>query len=376
VKRLLLVGGGHSHVEVVRRFGAAPPAGAETMLVSPWRHAPYSGMLPGLIAGHYDFHECHIDLEQLCRAARLTFRRAEVAALDPARGIARFADGGECAFDLLSLDVGSLPDALAVPGASRHAVAVKPVAGLLAAWDGILAAARAAPQRIAVVGGGAGGVELAAAMHHRLRAEGLADSRLAVVTDTPGILPGHPAAARRIFERLFAERGVRLHCGSPVVEVSAGALRLMSGARVGADRIIWATSATAPRWLAESGLEVDSHGFVRVGPTLRSTSHKGVFAAGDCASLLDRPLPKAGVYAVRQGPPLAENLRRALAGQPLVRYAPQRRALALIGTGDRRAVATWGPFALGGAWLWRWKDRIDRRFMARYRSAEPAPQRG
>ncbi len=372
VKRLLLVGGGHSHVEVVRRFGSSPPRGADVILVSPDRYTSYSGMLPGLIAGHYGFHDCHIDLEKLCRAARVTFERAEVTALDLANNRARFKDGGEQAFDLLSLDIGSTPDTASVPGSLHFAVSVKPVAALLAAWESMLAAARLAPQSIAIVGGGAGGVELAAAMHHRLQAEGAVASRLSIVTDAPVILPAHPPGVRRVFERLFAERGIALHCASRVVTIEAGVLHLENGARLGAGWIVWATAASAHAWLKSSGLVTDARGFVSVNDTLRSASHPHVFAAGDCASMANRSLPKSGVYAVRQGPPLAENLRRALAGMPLIRYSPQRWALALISTGGRHAVASWGGMALSGRWVWRWKDRIDRGFVVRYQTPSAA----
>ncbi|HET9404540.1 MAG TPA: FAD-dependent oxidoreductase [Burkholderiales bacterium] len=368
MKRLLLVGGGHSHVEVVRRFGTAPPHGADVILVSPERYTSYSGMLPGLIAGHYGYHDCHIDLEALCRAARVTFERAEVTGLELAHNRARFRDGGERAFDLLSLDIGSTPDTASAPGAPQFAVSVKPVAVLLAAWEKMLAEARHSPQSIAIVGGGAGGVELAAAMHHRLQSNGAAASRLSVVTDAPAILQSHPPGVRRDFERLFAERGIALHCACRAVKVEAGIVHFENGTSLRADWIVWATAASAYGWLKPSGLDTDSRGFVSVDGRLRSVSHPHVFAAGDCAAMVDRALPRSGVYAVRQGPPLAENLRRTLAGMPLIRYSPQRRTLALISTGGRHAVASWDGLALSGRWVWRWKDHIDRRFVARYQS--------
>lgn len=373
VKQLLLIGGGHSHVEVVRRFGSAPPRGAEVVLASPDRYTTYSGMLPGHIAGHYDFHDCHIDLEHLCRVARVTFERAEVTALDLASRRACFRDGRERTFDVLSLDAGSAPDTTSAPGSLDFTVRVKPVAALLAAWERMCAAARRAPQRIVIVGGGAGGVELAAAMRHRLQADGAVATSLSVVTDTPVILPRHPPAARRVFERLFAQHGVALFCARRAVKVEAGTLHLEDGTRLDADWIVWSTAASAHAWLRSSGLHTNARGFVTVENTLRSVSHPHVFASGDCASVVDYVLPKSGVYAVRQGPTLASNLRRTMMGEPLLRYSPQRRALALISTGGRHAVASWGGIAFSGGWVWRWKDRIDRRFMATYRGgAAPA----
>lgn len=368
MKRLLLIGGGHSHVEVVRRFGGAPFPGAEVTLVNPERHATYSGMLPGHVAGHYGFDDVHIDLERLCHRARVRFVLAEAAALDLAGGSIQYRDGAAEPFDFLSLDIGSAPD-VAVPGAARHAISVKPASGLLAAWKRILATAHRSSQSIVIVGGGAGGAELALAMHHRLRTEGLTGTRLALITDTATLLPHHPRAARGAITRQLAQREIALHCGSGVARVEAGALQLENDVRLSADWIVWAISASAHPWLASSGLATDERGFVLVDDALRSTSHPFVFASGDCAHLIHHSLPKSGVYAVRQGPVLAGNLRSVVRQAPLEHYVPQRRALALISTGGQHAVATWGPFAISGRWVWRWKDRIDRRFMATYHAA-------
>jgi len=369
VKQLLLAGGGHSHVEVVRRFGVAPPRGAGIVLASPTRYAAYSGMLPGLIAGHYEFQDCHIDLEALCRSAGVTFRQTEVTGLELARNRAVFKDGSEMLFDWLSLDVGSAPDTTGAAGRFDRVLPVKPVSALLAGVDKLVAAARVAPQNIVTIGGGAGGVELTLAVHHRLQDRHRAGMRFSLVTDAPAILPSHPAAARRLFERLLTERGIGLLCGSRAVGAETGMLRLENGTRLAADWILWATSATAPAWFAASGLATDARGFILMNDALQSVSHANVYAAGDCASLSGHALPKSGVYAVRQGPPLAANLRNALAGISPVRYSPQRYALSLVSTGDQRAVACWGPVVASGGWVWRWKDRIDRRFIARYRDA-------
>lgn len=354
-------------MEVVRRLGLVPPAGAEVTLASPERHVAYSGMLPGHVAGHYGFDEVHIDLERLCHRTGVPFVLAEADGLDLARREIHYRDGEKAQFDFLSLDIGSAPDAT-VPGASTHAISVKPASRLLAAWEKIMAAAAHSPQSIVIVGGGAGGVELALAMEHRLGKTGRG-TLLAVVTDSGTVLPQHSRAARNALTSLLAQRGISLHCGTRVTAVDAGVLRLESGAHLAARWIVWATSASAYPWLAASGLATDDRGFVLVDDTLRSTSHPCVFASGDCAHLVHHSLPKSGVYAVRQGPVLAGNLRNVVQDAPLERYIPQRRALALISTGGRHAVATWGPFAFSGRWVWLWKNRIDRRFLATYHAA-------
>ena len=363
-RRIVLAGGGHTHVEVLRRFGAEPAPGIELVLVSPGRLTPYSGMLPGLVAGHYTHAEAHIDLEPLAGYAGARFVRACVVALDP-DGRTMTTDAGErIAFDLASLDVGSLPD-LRMPGAREHATGVKPVDAFVAWWADVRERAhRGRVRRIAVVGGGAGGTEVALAMHHRLAADGVAPMpQLALVSDRSNL----PDAAKRALLKALASANVELHLGRGASAFDAGGVVLEGGQRVAADAIVCATPATPAAWLAASGLACDERGFVRIDDRLRSPSHPHVFAAGDCASQDGHQHPRSGVYAVRQGPPLAANLRAAATGAPLAAYRPQKRALALISTGRKHAIAVWGGVAFAGDWVWRWKDRIDRRFMERYR---------
>ena len=369
MKRILLVGGGHSHVEVLRQFGRAPAGGVELVLVSPNRWTPYSGMLPGLVAGHYSFDDTHIDLERVARFARAQFLPTIVTGLDPARRTATLADGARLEFDFVSLDVGSTPATAGIPGAREHALGVKPVDAFLRAWEAFLERARTGElKRAVVVGSGAAGIEMVLAMQHRVAvATGRSDAvEWRLVTDVDVLLPAHNDRTRRIFRRILAAREVEVHLSSRVVRVERGTVFAANGYRVTGDAIVWATGAAAsPRFVA-SGLATDDRGFVAVDETLRSVSHPGVFATGDCATMVGHPRPKSGVYAVRQGPPLARNLRAAGEGRPLERYVPQAEALALISTGDRYAVASRGRWALAGGWVWRWKDRIDRRFMRRY----------
>lgn len=370
-KRLLLIGGGHSHVEVIRRLGLAPEPGVVVTLVSPDRHTPYSGMLPGHIAGHYRFKDCHIDLETLCRGAGVTRVAGAITGLDLQHRSARCSDGTEHAFDVIAIDSGSTPVISSIPGAARHGMPVKPVPAFLDYWTTLRAAARnaTAALRIAIVGAGAGGVELALAMHNRIRDDG-GHAQFTVISDGPGILVAHPAGVQRRFNAVLQKRGIALRLNAPVQTATAEGLILGDGERLPADHMIWVTGAAAPAWPRAGGLQTDAAGFIAVNTHLQSPSHDCVFASGDIAAMLATPRPKSGVYAVRQGPPLTENLRRALRSEPLLDYRPQHIALALISTGDRYAVASYGPLAFGGAWVWRWKDRIDSAFMQRYRAAE------
>jgi selenide,water dikinase len=372
-RRVLLIGGGHSHIEVLRRFALRPDSAIELTLVSPNARTPYTGMLPGLIAGHYTAADVHIDLPPLASWARARFVCDRVVALDLYTRTVRLGEGGLEPFDLVSIDVGSVPDA-SVAGARERALGVKPIDRFLAAWPLLQDDAAAGKVRtIVVVGGGAGGVEALLAMQYRLaQTLGAEAPRFALVTDAPHVLPEQARSVRKRLGTLLVARDVVLHTGSAVVAVDSGGVVTADGRRIAADRVVWATGAAAAPWLAASSLECDARGFVRVNRHLQSISDPLVFAAGDCAALEGQPRPKAGVFAVREGPPLAANLRHAVRQEALEDYAAQRRALALITTGERRAVAAWGPFAAEGRWAWRWKDRIDRAFCARYRMPPPA----
>ena len=372
-KELVLVGGGHSHVAVLRRFGMRPLPGLRLTLVTRDIHTPYSGMLPGYIAGHYDFDECHIDLGPLARFAGARLYHGEVQGLDPESGTLEVEGRPPVHYDLLSINTGSRPATLDVPGAAEYALPVKPIDAFLRNWEDLIQRVleRRGRFRIAVVGGGAGGVELALATQYRLqtllRERGDDPRRLdfVLLTRGPDILPTHNAGVRSRFYRVLGERDIRVFTEHRVTELREGVIVSEGQPEVQADAVLWVTSASAPAWPALSGLAVDDRGFIRVDANLQSVSHPGVFVAGDVAALPD-DRPKSGVFAVRQGPVLTENLRRAATGRRLRRYRPQRQFLGLISTGDRYAVASRGRFAMEGAWLWRMKDWIDRRFMQRF----------
>jgi selenide,water dikinase len=378
-QHLVLVGGGHTHVHVLKQFGVAPMPGLTLTLLSPDRHTPYSGMIPGFIAGHYAFEDAHIDLERLARFAAARFVRDEAIGLDLAGRQILCRGHAPLRFDVLSIDIGATPELSDVPGAEAHAIPIKPIANFLERWRKLSERVLARPgrTRIAVVGAGAGGVEMLLAIRHRLRQE-LADAgragetpRFDLFSDSPTILPTHARRVRAIFGSVLAERGVTIHTGQPVVRASPRGITTADGVDHDADEILWATAAGAAPWLGRSGLKLDEKGFIAIDETLRSLSDPAIFAAGDVATMQTHPRPKAGVFAVRQGPPLAENLRRTLSGRAPQPFIPQQRYLSLISTGDRCAVASRGDVTLGGpgfagSILWRLKDWIDCRFVATY----------
>ena len=379
VRDIVLVGGGHSHIGVLRMFAMKPLPGVRLTVICTDTDTPYSGMLTGYIAGHYDFDEVHIDLRRLAEFAGARYFHDEVTGVD--RGARRVLcrTRPPVPYDVLSINVGSTPQLAGIKGAAEFAVPVKPIRRFNDHWLALLGRVRAhaGTTTIAVVGAGAAGVELALAMQHRLRGELTAlgrdpdELRFHLFCADANILKTHNAAVRGAFERVLAERGVAIHRNAEIVEAAAGRLHARNGETLDADEILWVTQAGGAPWLRDTGLPLDAEGFIRVRDSLQSEGDPLIFAAGDCASLISAPLEKAGVFAVRMAKPLAENLRRSVLRQPLVSYRPQHRWLALISTGDRYAVASRGALFARGAWVWRWKDWIDRRFMRRYGEFPP-----
>jgi len=370
VKRLLLLGGGHAHVKVLADLAQRPLAGWDVQLVSPYRRQIYSGMLPGWIAGHYGIDDCALSLDRLSRAAGVTFHETAGVALDPVANTVACADGRTLAFDRLSIDTGPMPALDGLPGSREHALPIRPIEGFVAAWPALAAriadaAASASHFDLAVLGAGAAGVELAFAIRQRAVAAGWSTLRVTLVGSDKWPMAGAPQRLRHQAAALLQRHGIPWLADRRAVRVDAGTLRFEQGAPLVFDACLVVTGAAAPAWPRASGLATDQQGFIRVGPTLQSVSHPHILAAGDVAAYADSR-PKSGVYAVKAGPVLAHNLRALCEGRAPQAWAPQRRALYLISTGDRHALASWGPFAWGGDWVWRWKDHIDRGFMRRF----------
>jgi selenide, water dikinase len=370
---IVLVGGGHSHVNVLKRFGMKPEPGVRLTLVARDMLTPYSGMIPGYIAGHYTRAEAHIDLRPLAAFASARLIHAPATGIDLDNNLLALTGRPPIPFDLLSIDTGSTPSTLDIDGA-EHALPVKPIDRFLVSYHALTDWIRhhTGPFHLTVVGGGAGGVELVLALAFRLRnaahelGRDPGDFSFTLVEAGDTLLPGYNAAARNRMTHALKKRGILLQLGYRVTGITETDIALANGATLASDQTILVTSAGPPRWLGETALARNADGFVRVDDRLRSVSHPQVFAAGDAASMDGHDLPKAGVYAVRQGPYLAENLRRAVTGKTLRVYKPQGQTLALITTGEHHAIAARGPFALEGNWVWRWKDWIDRRWMKKY----------
>ena len=369
----MLLGGGHSHLFVLEGLTRQRLPDVETTLVSLDRRQAYSGMVPGLIGGRYDVASLSFDLSAIARRAGVRFVQAEATAIDPENRRLNLADGQTLGYDLVSIAVGSTVQGEDLPGVAEFARRVKPIGRAVELVPVLEGVAAGRPPAVVVVGGGAAGVEVALGLRARLRRLGRIDAEVTLVESTDRLLGGRMPAAERLARRALAANGVAVLLGTPVDRVRPDGIEI--GRRhVPAELVVWATGATATTLLRKSGLASDRRGFVLVNDHLQSVSHAEVFAAGDVASLARYPdTPKAGVYAVREGPVLWANLQAAVSGQALPRrYRPQRRFLALLNTGDGRAILAYGSVALWGrAWM-ALKDRIDLGFMRRFqRLQEP-----
>ncbi|MCW1934566.1 selenide, water dikinase SelD [Pararhodobacter zhoushanensis] len=365
---LVLIGGGHAHALVLLRWAMNPLAGARLTVIDPHPTAPYTGMLPGLIAGHYARADLEMNLVALARhaGARLILGRAN--GLDPVAKSVSVPGRPPVAYDVVSVDVGITSDLPQLPGFAEHAVAAKPLGGYAERWAQFLASGRAAPQ-IVVLGAGVAGVELALAMEHRLRA---VPGRTITVIEKDSALPHLGAWARARLLALLAERGITLLSGTQAAAIEADGVVLADGRKIPSDFTLGAAGSRPQGWLADTGLPL-TDGFITIDPELRSTAHPDVFAVGDCAHMAVSPRPKAGVFAVRQAPVLHHNLRAALTGGPMRAYRPQRDYLKLISLGERKALADKWGLPLAGRGLWWLKDRIDAKFMRMFHTLPAMP---
>lgn len=374
---VVLLGIGHTNAHVLRTWRMKPIPDARLTCVSNYPVTTYSGMLPGVLAGQYPPERMEIDLVRLCAAAGARLIEANVTGLDVAECRLLLEGRPPLPFDVLSVGIGSVPsrDSVDIQDESLL-LAIKPMQTILGRLEARLRAWHAAhagrPLRVVVVGGGAGGVEITFCLPARVRAVlGEVPLEMTLVNGHEQVVPGvRPKTAALVRGELEA-RGVRLRLGRRAIRLAGGAVTLDDGEALPADLVIWATSAAAPPLLARLGLPTDAAGFLLTRPTLQTLADAPVFAVGDSGTVKDSPTPKAGVYAVRQGPVLWENIGRLLAGRPLEPYVPQKGFLKLLNTGDGRAIGEYGRFSFRGRWAWRLKNYIDGRFMDMYQDYRP-----
>jgi pyridine nucleotide-disulfide oxidoreductase family protein len=376
MQNLVLIGGGHSHAIALRllglNLGLDPLSQVKIILITDVLEAPYSGMLPAHIAGFYSHRSCHINLSNLAKFANADLILDRAVGLDLKNQVVTCQNHAPIRFDWLSIDIGSTPAANLIEGA-EFTMPVKPVPQFLEYWQNFLESLKTSDLhsvqkiKISIVGGGTGGVELALNMQARTGCE------IHLCHRQLSLMSGYPTNIGKYFSRLLEKRGINLHLNQTVNKVtknlstSKQVIHCESGLTIPCDRIFWVTNATAPKWIKYSGLQTDSQGFIEVDRTLRSLSHPHIFATGDIATIKNCPRPKAGVFAVRQGKPLYENLKRTINGKPLLAFYPQKHYLSLVGTGNGRAIAVRGNIYIGASkFLWLWKDCIDRKFMRQF----------
>lgn len=372
-KKLVLIGGGHSHGIVLKQWGINPIPGVELTLITDVVYTPYSGMLPGYIAGFYEFNQCHINLQALCQFSGSKMILDRAIGLDLVGQKVRCENCDLIDFDVLSINMGSTPNIDLISGGEKYAIPVKPVPQFLTRWNELLRQQESQPKtplKIAVVGGGAGGVELILNMQTRLQQiPGNRPQLLDLHLFHRGqeVLSGYNSWVRQRLQKILIKRNIQLHLSETVIHLESLSERILmmceSGFIEEFDYVFWGTEASPLCWLKEGGLTTDSRGFILVNNALQSLSHPQVFAAGDVATMVNYPRPKAGVFAVRQGLPLYHNLCRFLQSQPLHAFRPQKQYLSLISTGDKRAIASRSFWGFDSPLMWYWKDFIDRQFI-------------
>jgi pyridine nucleotide-disulfide oxidoreductase family protein len=371
MKHLVLLGAGHAHIHVLSTLATHPLPGVQLTLVAPYPRQLYSGMVPGFVAGHYTLEDCVIQLEPLLKNTGIRWLAHSAVALDAGARTVTLDDGSALGFDWLSVNTGPVQDRHQIeqtlPGAREFGLFLRPIEAFGALWPRVTELAQSQALRVAVIGAGAAGVELAMAIRHRLPT-----SSVTLVTGGATVAANYtPAVQQRIVQAL-TQRGVTI-LADLAVGIQAGEITLASGARLACDVPLIATGAQAPPWLVGSGLALDEQGFITVDACQRSTSHANVFAVGDISTRVDLPLARSGVYAVRAGPALLKNLAAVVADREPSTHPPPANTLNLLSCGDEEAIASWGPFSAQGHWVWRLKDWIDRSFIKRYRRDEILP---
>ena len=360
-KTLLLIGGGHAHVEVLRQLALNPPPDADIALFNPSPSVWCSGMLPGVIAGHYEPSEAKINLWALCQRARVRFFETSVLALDASNLALESGVGERHRFDLASLDVGCVSQPIPIsPGA--YVVTVKPIDSLLAAITEF-ESVRSASLMVRIVGAGAAAVEVALALAYRWR--GSKNRQISIVAETR-LLVDYPPRVRVLALRACKTHGVTVVENNAVAHIEPTRLRLVGGAQLDTQLTVLATTTAPVALLQKTDLARAADGSLQVNASFQSSNHTHIFAAGDCANISGLTIAKSGVFSVPQGAPLAANLLASMRNSPLVPYRHSPNVLKLLALGDKRAIATRFGLAVASRWAWRWKDSTDRKWINRY----------
>ena len=369
IKKLVFLGAGHAHLYALAAFKKAPRIDTDFHLITPYDHVVYSGMVPGMVAGHYSADDCTISLPNLLAKSPIKITYAACTGIDTETQHLRLGNGAVLHYDMLSLDTGSVMEKVVIdthiPGAKEHAVFVRPLEQFVKLWPQVLEHAQTRALRISVIGAGATGIELAMALQFQLP-----HCHISLITGPEPPATGYSPGLQNCVMQALKNRNITVLQDS-CVRMDATQLYLASGASLACDIPLLTIAGHAPSWLADTGLALDERGYLSVNAFQQSTSHPNVFAAGDIASRVDTPHAKSGVFAVRTGPALYANLLASVMKHPkshtLKPHPVVQRTLNLISCGERIAIASWGNMTLQGKWVWRWKNVIDHRWLRLYK---------
>lgn len=372
-QKIIFLGGGHSNAIALNLWNKNPLPNVDLTLISNVKYTPYSGMLPGYVAGFYSYDDIYIDLPRLAKVNRCNFCLDEAIGLDLKKNQIICQKNGKINFDYLSIDIGSTPDTIDLLEGKDYIIPAKPIPQFINSWHQIINKVQENPAQkisIAIVGGGAAGVELALNIKTRLKS--LIDSEqllnINLFNRSSKILSSHNNCTSNYAYQKLVNNNIKIYLNetaNKVIKISENTYQIQcqSDLEINTNYIIWVTQASCPEWIKKSELKTDEKGFILISNTLQSLSHKNVFATGDIATIEGYSRPKSGVFAVKQGKPLLKNLKRIIQNKPLTKYYPQKNYLTLIGTGDKNAIASWGFLGFESPLIWQWKDKIDRDFI-------------
>ncbi len=363
-KHICLVGGGHAHLTAIKQLATLSIPDICITLISTDRFTSYSGMLPGLLAGHYLFEDCHIDLRNLCQNNGVQFTQKQVKQIKPNSNLIECIQSSPIRYDYLSINIGSRPAISTIRGAKQYGQPIKPAKRFLCKWHHWLASRPHSnhTQQIVIVGCGAAGIETLLSLHHCWQNTSSRKAKFTLVCAEKTILPTHNFSIQQFFQQYLQSHEITIEYGR-VKAIDERQLHLQNGLTIDYDFTVWSTHADAYQWPGISGLQCDQHGFIEIDRYLRSLSHSNIFASGDCARFMPQKLPKSGVFAVRQGPTLLKNLVAACRNQSLVPFQPKKHSLSLLTMGKKYAAASRGAIFVHGSWVWYWKNHIDQQFI-------------
>lgn len=364
-RQLVLLGAGHSHIEVLRTMARDPIAGVQVTLVTPSPHQLHYGMVTGYLAGHYTMEDASIAIAPLARKAGVRWLQRSVKGLDANQRTVLLSDGSVLPYDWLSINTGCVQNRARVeaslPGAREHGLFVRPMETFTALWPKVVELGQKRPLRVAIVGGGAAGIEIAMAVRHRLP-----NSAVTLITGPSGLGTHCPALLQNALQTALQRRSVTI-LRDTALSLDGQAVHLGCGAALTCDIPILALGAQPPSWLMQCGLSLDERGFIAVSEKLQSLSHPEVFAVGDVSTVTANPVPRSGVQAVATAKTLGGNLRASLQAHPLSPWRSGRSHWYVLTCGERYAIGAWRKLRIEGRWVWWLKRWFDRRQVASYK---------